>query len=75
MDHRRTRLGMKKSILKKNKWVLLETVEDFEKFLNDLDAEWETKAEYRENTFSDWVNHYYQFLLKDLGPSNSAFFS
>jgi len=66
---------MKKSILKKNNWVFLDTVEDFEKFLDALDAEWESKAESRQNTFADWVNHYYQYLLKDLGPTNGAFFS
>ena len=66
---------MKKSILKKNNWVFLDTIEDFERFLDALDAEWEASVESRQNTFSDWVNHYYEYLLKDLGPSNSAFFS
>lgn len=66
---------MKKSILSKKKWVLLKTVQDFEKFLDDLDADWEIKGGTKENTFNDWVNHYYQHLLKELGPSNSALFS
>jgi hypothetical protein len=69
------RPAMKKSILKKKNWVFLETIEDFERFLDSLDAEWEARAESRQDTFSDWVNHYYQYLLKDLGPSNSAFYS
>lgn len=66
---------MKKSIASKKKWVFLDTVDDFEKFLDDLDAEWETKGGTKENTFNDWVNHYYQHLLKELGPSNSQLFS
>lgn len=66
---------MKKSILRKNKWMFLDSVEDFEKFLDDLDVEWEPKGSTRENTFNDWVNHYYQHLLKELGPSNGALFS
>ncbi len=66
---------MKKSILGKKKWVLLKTVQEFEKFLDDLDAEWETNGGTKENTFNDWVNHYYQHLLKDLGPTNGPLFS
>jgi len=66
---------MKKSILRTKKWIYLDTIEAYEKFLDDLDADWETKGETKENTFNDWVNHYYHHLLKDLGPSNSALFS
>ena len=66
---------MKKGILKKKNWVFLDTVEEYEKFLNELEAEWEAKAGPKENTFTEWVNHYYQHLLKDLGPSNGQLFS
>ena len=66
---------MKKSSLKSKKWVYLDTVDAYEKFLNDLDDDWETKAGARQNTFPDWVDHYYNHLLKELGPSNGWLFS
>jgi hypothetical protein len=66
---------MKNSMLRKKKWIYLDTVESYEKFLDDLDAEWETKGGTKENTFNDWVNHYYKHLLRELGPSNGPLFS
>ncbi len=73
--HSHTECIMKKGILRKKSWVFLDTVDAYEKFLDDLDAEWEIKGGTKENTFNDWVNHYYRHLLKDLGPSNSQLFS
>lgn len=66
---------MKKSVLTPKKWVYLQTMEDFDRFLDTLDKEWEDRGGSKENTFTDWVNHYYSNLLKDLGPSNGQLFS
>ncbi len=66
---------MKKTVLKKNKLVFLETVDEFEEFLTRLDEVWETKDDSQNGGFTEWVNHYYEHLLKELGPANAALFS
>jgi len=64
-----------KHILKKEKWVLVESVKEFEKFLKSLDADWKLQEGVTPPTFTDWVNHYYEHLLKELGPLNGSLFS
>lgn len=66
---------MRKNMIKRRKWVFLDTTDEFEKFLSDLDQELEAKVDFKKDTFNDWVNHYYKHLLKELGPSNGWLFS
>ncbi len=63
---------MKKGLLKKKTWVMIRTTDEFEKFLSEVDGALEARMNKsnKENTFNDWVNHYYKHLLRDLGPSN-----
>ena len=66
---------MKKTVLKRRKLVMLETVDEFEEFLAELDHLWEAKNESKNDAFTEWVNHYYEHLLRELGPANAALFS
>ena len=64
-----------KRVMKKENWVLVETVKDFEKFLKSLDENWKHKEGMEPPTFTDWVNHYYEHLMKEPGPLSGPIFS
>ncbi len=66
---------MKELLLKKKKLLVLQTLDEFEDFLEKLDQSWESKSNSKKSAFNEWVNHYYEHLLKDLGPSNGSLFS
>ena len=79
MEGRTQRRAMKnkvlRHILKKEKWVLVENVNDFENFLKSLDENWKLQGGIKPPDFTDWVNHYYEHLLKEPGPLSGPIFS
>jgi hypothetical protein len=66
---------MKKNILQKKKWMFLDILDDFEGFLQNLESPLEASDLSGNELFSEWVNHSYNHLLKDLGPINGPLFS
>lgn len=66
---------MKMNILAKKNWVFLQTPDQFEEFVNQLEQAWESNTCSENDAFTEWVNHFYANLLNDLGPSNGHLFS